>query len=229
MTTNLTDEFVKKHTLMECLKEFDGAHGNTEEQKLKSLEKPFEALAKKMIYGGYFEVSNNGKTLYRVYIHTIEFYYHEEDNGDLKDWIVYHRNPIKGLPKPLFEVGTLHSHVSGIDITFEGKHPKKYLYRASALIRKFKVKEGDSDEFIKFNKPKDANYPDVEEYPTHLYEYLFMKTPLTDIRVQWIDLEFNKAQVTSNYRINVCKYNNGKKIKDSQDERKWSFSSMVVF
>lgn len=228
MTINLTEEFVQQHTLMECLKEFDGAHGNSEEQKLKSLEKPFEALAKKMIYGGYFKVSNNGKTLYRVYIHTVEFYYHEEDNGDLKDWIVYHRNPIKGVPKPLFEVGTLHSHVSGIDITFEGKHPDNYLYRASALIRKFKVKEGESEDFIKFNKPQEANYPDVEGYPTHLYEYLFMKAPLTDIRVQWKPLEFDKVDVTPNFRINVCKYKYDNKsvikLSDTQDERKWSFS-----
>ena len=228
MTINLTEEFVQQHTLIECLKEFDGAHGNSEEQKLKSLEKPFEALAKKMIYGGYFKVSNNGKTLYRVYIHTVEFYYHEEDNGDLKDWIVYHRNPIKGVPKPLFEVGTLHSHVSGIDITFEGKHPDNYLYRASALIRKFKVKEGESEDFIKFNKPQEANYPDVEGYPTHLYEYLFMKASLTDIRVQWKPLEFDKVDVTPNFRINVCKYKydnkSVKKLSDTQDERKWSFS-----
>lgn len=228
MTINLTEEFVQQHTLMECLKEFDGAHGNSLTEKLASLEKPFEALAKKMIYGGYFKVSNNGKTLYRVYIHTVEFYYHEEDNGDLKDWIVYHRNPIKGVPKPLFEVGTLHSHVSGIDITFEGKHPDNYLYRASALIRKFKVKEGESEDFIKFNKPQEANYPDVEGYPTHLYEYLFMKASLTDIRVQWKPLEFDKVDVTPNFRINVCKYKHDnksvKKLSDTQDERKWSFS-----
>ena len=212
MTINLTEEFVQQHTLMECLKEFNGAHGNTEEQKLKSLEKPFEALAKKMIYGGYFEISNNGNILYRIYIHTVEFYYHEEENGDLKDWIVYHRNPIKGAPKPLFELGTLHSHVSGIDITFEGKHPDNYLYRASALIRKFKVKEGESDDFIKFNKPKYASFPDVEGYPTHLYEYLFMKAPLTDIRIQWKDSRFDTVTVKSNSRINV------------KNERKWSFS-----
>ncbi len=205
MTTNLTEEFVQQHTLMECLKEFDGAHGD-------SLEKPFEALAKKMIYGGYFEVSNKGKTLYKVYIHTVEFYYHEENDGKIKDWIVYHRNPINGAPKPLFEVGTLHAHVSGIDITFEGEHPNGYIYRASALIRKFKVKEGNSDEFMKFKKPKDKNHPEVEAYPTHLYEYLFMKASLTDIRIQWKDSRFDNVTVKSDKRINV------------KDERKWSFS-----
>ncbi len=228
MTTNLTEEFVQQHTLMECLKEFDGAHGNTEEQKLKSLEKPFEALAKKMIYGGYFEVSNNGNILYRIYIHTVEFYYHEEENGDLKDWIVYHRNPIKGAPKPLFELGTLHSHVSGIDITFEGEHPYGYIYRASTLIRKFKVKKGNSDEFIKFEKPKDKDHPEVEAYPTHLYEYLFMKAPLTDIRVQWIDTTFDNVSIKSDNRINVYQYKRDEKMQlkksSEKDERKWSFS-----
>lgn len=236
MKTKLDENFIKQHTLMECLRAFDGANGDTEDQKIKSLEVPFEALAKKMIYGGYFEVSNNGNILYRIYIHTVEFYYHEEGNGDLKirDWIVYHRNPINGNEdKPLFEIGTLHSHVSGIDITFEGEHEDHYKYRGSALIRKFMVKEGNCEQFKEFPKPKDKTHPEIEEYPTHLYEYLFMKAPLSDIRVQWKEPESNKVpiqfpDVLSDVRFNVCNYKfenmRLEKLKGTQDKRKWSYA-----
>lgn len=217
MNKKLTEDFVKQHSLIECLRAFDGAHGNSEDQKIKSLEAPFEALAKKMIYGGYFEVSTNNNILYRIYIHTVEFYYHEEGAGVLKDWIVYHRNPIKGNEdKPLFEIGTLHSHVSGIDITFEGVHENHYKYRASALIRKFMVKEGNCEQFKEFPKPKDPKHPEIEEYPTHLYEYLFMKAPLSDIRIQWKDQQFDNVPLPSrDTRVNV----------EEKDNRKWSFSN----
>ena len=49
----------------------------------------------------------------------VEFYYHEEAEGGIKDPIVYHRNPQNGSPKSIFKLGILHNHVSGIDITFE--------------------------------------------------------------------------------------------------------------
>lgn len=69
----------------------------------------------------------------------VEFYYHEETEGGIKDPIVYHRNPKNGSPKSIFKLGILHNHVSGIDITFEkGTHPEDAI-RASLLIREFSV------------------------------------------------------------------------------------------
>ena len=59
-------------------------HGVTEikdeKEKLSSLTSQFEAIAKCVLLGGYFEI--NG--LRRIYPLEIEFYYHEEDECGLK-------------------------------------------------------------------------------------------------------------------------------------------------
>lgn len=190
MTTNLTDEFVKKHTLMECLKEFDGAYGNTEEQKLKSLEKPFEMLAKKMIYGGFIKVREE----YAIFIHTLEFYYHEEINHDgiqIKDEIVYHRNDkFKDRQVPYFPLMTLQSHWSGFDITFE--NPEKH-YRASALIRKYAVYDIQAKKFVRLDTSGGrVNYilqdePRYDGRSTYLQFYL-NGFPIdgTNSKIKWI-------------------------------------------
>ena len=175
MTTNLTEEFVKQHTLMECLKEFDGAHGDSLTEKLDSLEKPFEALAEKMIYGGFIKVRKE----YAIFIHTLEFYYHEELNHDglqIKDEIVYHRNDkFKGRQVPYFPLMALHSHWSGFDITFE--NPEKH-YRASALIRKYAVYDIQKKKFVHLDtKDGEVNYmliddPKFDGRSTYLQFYL---------------------------------------------------------
>lgn len=71
----------------------------------------------KNVLSGYFEVSNKGN-LIKVCPTSIEFYYHEEFEGGIKDPIVYYRNSEKSI-KNIFPLGVLHNHVSGIDITFE--------------------------------------------------------------------------------------------------------------
>ena len=53
MTENITYGFVREHSLCGCLSEFSGANGKDD----TSLSKPFEALATKMICGGYIKVS----------------------------------------------------------------------------------------------------------------------------------------------------------------------------
>lgn len=152
------------------MKEFDGAHGDE-----KQLDKPFKLLARKLLYGGHFEVSCCGKLLRSVFIHTVEFYYHEEI-GLVKDYIVYHRNNDNkdSYLKP-FPIGSLNAHQSGIDITFEdwrnGDRPK---YRAAALIRAFSIKEGNNGEFKTIVQPRNNMPNDVEFRSTYLYEYLFM-------------------------------------------------------
>ena len=83
----IDNDYIKTHSLEECLKEFQGANGDE-----KDLTPQFELLAIKMLCGGHFEVSCCGHLIRRVYLHTIEFYYHEE-YGPVKDYIVYHRNP----------------------------------------------------------------------------------------------------------------------------------------
>ena len=187
MTTNLTEEFVKQHTLMECLKEFDGAHGNTE-----ALKETFKALAKKMIYGGFIKVRKE----YAIFIHTLEFYYHEELNHDglqIKDEIVYHRNDkFKGRQVPYFPLMALHSHWSGFDITFE--NPEKH-YRASALIRKYAVYDIQKKKFVHLDtKGGEVNYmliddPKFDGRSTYLQFYL-NGFPIdgTNSKIEWVPI-----------------------------------------
>ena len=123
-------------TLKEELEEFEKQiieqkiNENADETKLQEL---FEKqLAPAFIYGGYIQVRNE----FRVYIRTVEFYFHCEKKIGIHDPIMYHRdgNGLKDVP--FFPLMTLHSHDSGFDITFESEAGK---YRASALIRAYEV------------------------------------------------------------------------------------------
>lgn len=178
MNTELTEDFVKQHSLMECLRAFNGAHGNSEDQKIKSLEEPFEALAKKMIYGGYIRVRDE----YAIFIHTVEFYYHEElnlDNLQIKDEKVYHRNgKFQHRQVPYFPLMTLHSHWSGFDITLE--NPKMH-YRASALIRKYTVFDLVEKKFVHLDTSGEGIIP----------EYNLEKEPFFDGRSTYLQFYLN--------------------------------------
>ena len=99
----------------------------------------FEPCAKEILLNGYFLVKNQ----YIIELGSIELYYHEE-NGPIKDYIMYHREN-RIYPKikeynngelPYFDFGSFNLHQSGVDITFENEQEK---YRASFLIRAFRV------------------------------------------------------------------------------------------
>ena len=214
MTTNLTEDFVKRNTLMECLNEFDGAHGNSLTEKLDSLEKPFEALAKKMIYGGFLKVRDE----YAIFIHTLEFYYHEELNHDglqIKDEIVYHRNDkFKGRQVPYFPLMTLHPQWSGFDITFE--NPKKQ-YRASALIRKYVIYDIQAHRFVHLDtsggegKPKYIlqDEPWFDGRSTYLQFYLNgFSIDGTNSKIEWIPYtNLYDGKVDNKHRQNASDHN----------------------
>lgn len=86
----------------------------------------------------------------------------------VKDYIVYHRNSLKE-DKPIFPLGVLHNHVSGIDITFEKGENEKNAVRLSALVREFRVDDsGKKKERYKNKEWMDKNK--IITYPTHLYE-----------------------------------------------------------
>ena len=151
---------------------------------------------------GHFLV-NTGTQQVTVHPTCVEFYYHEEAEGGIKDPIVYHRNPKNGSPKSIFKLGILHNHVSGIDITFEkGTHPEDAI-RASLLIREFSV---------------DGNPPDSRS--TLLYDMLYSQASIFDgFSIKWVDGE-EKAEVEADVRKNVAKYDeNGQKMqaKDHQE------------
>ena len=169
-----------------------------ERETKKALEDLFERLAKYLLYRGFFRCSER----YDLYITSVEFYYHEE-NGDIKDPIVYHRNRrkwnkksqmVSTETKPFFEIGTLNPHMSGIDITFE----KSGEYRASALIRAFKVHDKQKMVWL-----------DEDERSTYVYEYLFdgfyVDKSLTQL--DWIEIENDVPEhLPSTTRKNVCHY-----------------------
>ena len=149
-------------TLADALSRFCGADGNE-----VALADQFRVLADYLLRGGY--VSVNGTR--RVYLCDIEFYYHEEE-GPVKDPVMYHRNtPAAELP--YLPLGSLYPHVSGIDIAFESSARR---YRASALVRGYNLLDGDA--------PLPVDY---ETRSTYLYEALLCGRSLDDgIRLAWV-------------------------------------------
>lgn len=162
MKNIIDDNFIKNHTLLECLQEFKGAQKYDSKSRLDSVTEEFKALAKKFLYGGYIKVGD----YFDIKIYNVEFYYHEEETLDsanqelITDSIVYHRNAKNPNGKyPPFPIMTLHAHQSGIDIAFEDPQGR---YRASVLIREFSVIDN-------FNHIKE---PIVDNRSQYLYDYL---------------------------------------------------------
>ena len=182
-----------------------------EKEKLSHLSSQFEAIAKDVILGGCFEI--NG--MRRIYPLEIEFYYHEEGENGLKDPVMYHTDDHEKVAPKYFPLGALNCHLSGIDVTFENKEKQ---YRASFLIRKYRVCEYESGEWVEKKE--------CEERPTYIYEDMFMNIPLFDgITVKWISGETVNPtkEIVRKQRINVAEYkrdNDGKftKVEITKDE-----------
>lgn len=171
----------------------------------------FQDIARSIIYGGYIDVYGE----FKIYAKTIEFYFHEEE-GSIKDPIVYHRNGKYGdlLPvPPYFPMMSLHAHMSGFDITFESEVGK---YRASALIRKYTVYKND-----------DTLIVDNAHQSTYLYNYLNGFPLDSDKRILWIDVNNNSTMKLSDgsKRKNVYSGEKWKREKQLYDYE-WSFSAI---
>ena len=201
-----------KNNLRSVLESFQGVTEiKNEKEKLLSLSSQFETIAREVLLGGCFDI--NG--VRRIYPLEIEFYYHEEGENGLKDHIMYHTNDHEGKPLAYYSLGTLNCHISGIDVTFENKEKQ---YRASFLIRKYRVCEYESGAWME----KKVH----EERPTYLYEDMFMNIPLFDgITVKWISGETVNPtkEIVRKQRINVAEYkrdNDGKftKVEITKDE-----------
>ena len=67
MTKNITADFIQSHSLMDCLREFDGAHSEGDKAKVEELNGIFYLLAQKMLYGGYFAVYKASEFDYYLY------------------------------------------------------------------------------------------------------------------------------------------------------------------
>lgn len=175
------------------------------------LTEEFADLARYFISGGYIKVRED----YRVYPTTVEFYFHSEKDGGVKDPIVYHRNNNKVEGEiPYFPMFTLHAHDSGYDITFE--NPKEE-YRASVLIRAYQIWDVKQKCWLKWGK--NTNNEDSSESKMQFMPYkgsapintqvLYLKYILNSFSmgsgslIDWIDAEENEEIKTPEQRKNV--------------------------
>ena len=187
-----------REPLLECLSKFSGAKGDSCDERKKSLIEPFKALARKMLYGGYLRVGDD----YAIFVHTVEFYYHEEKGEKgvkVEDKIVYHRDgryrrineagqsvPVQ---MPYYPLMSIHSHWSGFDISFENDDLG---YRASALIRKYIVYNLRTKKSIKLETSKksitDLSEEDLKLFVGTIYE---QDIPYVDKRSQYLAYYLN--------------------------------------
>ena len=207
--------------LIEKLKEFERNTSNLSSEE--ELQKSFDNLAPVFLCGGYIQVRQD----YKVYIRTVEFYFHSEMDNGIHDPIVYHRNGRDLEKVPYFSPMSLHAHNSGFDITFE----KKDEYRASALIRSYEVKSNDEKFYIVWNK-KTKMFEESREYgyntqSTYLYILLNGFSLGNENDIKWIDSPRESQIIPGKPRQNVfrsecdTKY---KPIKGKKCERNWSFT-----
>lgn len=184
----------------------------------------FKRLAPNFLYGGYIQVHNN----YKVFIRTVEFYFHSEKDHGIHDPIVYHRNGRDFEEVPYFPLMTLHAHTSGFDITFESETGK---YRASALIRSYEVKD-KNDEYLTWDKKK-GMFVKSKEYghntqSTYLYALLNGFALGNENGIKWRDSPRAKSKdITEKPRQNVFQSGNEWEytpIKGNKCKRIWSFT-----
>lgn len=200
-----------------------------------TLSNAFKKLAPSFIYGGYIDV--NG--VYRIYIRTVEFYFHDE-NGLVTDPIVYHRNgrldDIKEVPN--FPFISLHAHASGFDIAFE-----RGSFRASALIRKYVVMYKTGDTFQPLIRLKKLSGED--DRSTFLYDIIngFSLEKECQKRIEWVDVNYSETEddlQKPTVRRNVFKFDKNpdysygqpdyiRRKPKEKDTREWSFSAAKQF
>lgn len=184
----------------------------------------FQPCAKEILSNGYFLINET----YIIELGSIELYYHEEE-GSIKDPVMYHTNNKGAYSKyykeknelPFFEFGSFNFHTSGIDITFE----KEKKYRASFLIRSYRVLEN-----------KDQLKSDEIEFDTcstHIFEDMFPKGVLLNdkkkIDIEWVVDEYKRnVAVVPCKRINIAEYtknSDGKYVKKEISEEKYKLST----
>lgn len=169
------------------------------------------------LLSGSIIISSGYKTV-KVHPLEVEFYYHEE-SGTAKDPIVYHRNREDKPDRPMFKLGMLNNHISGIDLTFE--HYNESLgcvCRASALIRKFKIEDSDSLEILEVKE--------LEDRPTYLPGILLGQFSIFDgFTIKWEGNTHTIQGIAFKERHNVKLYDENGKKTDKQDPRPWRIYS----
>lgn len=204
-------------TLAENLSNFNGSSSESELQNL------FSNLAPAFLYGGYIQVRND----YRIYIRTVEFYFHSEKHDGIHDPIVYHRDGRDLEKAPDFPLMTLHAHTSGFDITFESESGR---YRAYALIRSYEVKTSDG-KYLKWDGTKNlflaSSAYQYNTQSTYLYTLLNGFALDDTLGIKWIDAQRSQsADLLIKARQNVFQSENEYEYKPTNIRcvRKWSFT-----
>ena len=216
--------------LIKILNKFDTLRDYFLNNKIKwdeaAVAECFKPCAEEILCGGYFLV--NGK--YIIDLGCIELYYHEE-NGDIKDPIMYHTNYtgsfsqfFKGKELPYFKFGSFNLHEVGVDVTFEkdkdeitGEEKK---YRASFLIRSYRVFEiKDVKELEKVDEIlNNAQKPHFDPHSKHIFDDMFPNGVFVgrddEYKIEWKNCSKSDG-IENCKRINVAEYEkkeeNGKK------------------
>ena len=192
----------------------------------------FEPCAKEILCNGFFLVNNK----YIIDLGAIELYYHEEE-GDIKDYIMYHTNAHSSKSKlfelnrgfPYFKFGSFNLHQSGVDVTFENPKEK---YRASFLIRSYRVIREE-------NELNDFTIP-FDKCSTHIFDDMFFNGIMFDkqneLSMEWVKCQ-KQGDIEKVPRKNVTKreikYEDDKKryviVKsDEPDLRPWQFKRKYI-
>lgn len=188
-----------------------------------------EDLAKVFLFDGYINVRER----YRIYLRTVEFYYHEED-GKEKDPIMYHRDNYHVDGKiPYFNPLSFNSHDTGVDITFENKD--KHI-RASVLIRAYDVIDVNSGKRMVWNPAEQKFQPYKEGLPKFNKQSMYVKKFLNGFAssgtsdITWVSKEFKgvigEKDITKKYRQGVFESTSNVRytpIKGKSDEKPWAF------
>ena len=199
-------------------------------QSDKKLEERMKELATVFLYGGHINVRDQ----YHIYLRIVEFYYHEEE-GDVKDPIMYHRNNYTVAGEiPYFNNLSFNSHDTGVDITFENEQKK---IRASVLIRAYEVLDVKNKKWLFWNTEK-QQFQAYKEGRKLLYntQSMYVKKFLNGFATEskldifWVDVPYLKkiidADISPIKRQGVY-ISSSKELykpdKTKRDERLWGF------
>lgn len=222
-------------TLTEILEKFDRKRDDFISQgkwNEDAVAECFEPCAREILCNGYFLI--NGK--YIIDLGAIELYYHEEEEGGIKDYIMYHSNAHPSKSKvyklnngyPYLKFGSFNLHQSGVDVTFENEKKK---YRASFLIRSYRLlrKEEErklNDLTILFDKCSTHIFDDM------FYDGIMLGSP-NNPTIEWKECSKkgelkNPSIPRRNVTKRECKYDEKKKRYvinklEEPDLRPWLF------